>query len=218
MIQADSVHSTPPTNTSATTPQSSRRGFLVQAAGVVAGGAALGAGLPLPASPAATGLSSDAEADPIFAAIKAHLKAVAAHGEAVDPEMALEVSLPEDQRQSRITAWEEKIVETDDPRWPVALRARMEASNSMDNLAIDLLNIEPTTVAGIEALLRYFVDQEEGLFPEEASNDDGSDEAFGTCLVRHAADALGKIARPDCRTSILPKTAMQDRDDGGEDA
>jgi hypothetical protein len=53
MTQADPRHSTPPTNTSATNPSSSRRGFLVQAAGVAAGGAALGAGLPLPA-PAAT--------------------------------------------------------------------------------------------------------------------------------------------------------------------
>jgi hypothetical protein len=49
MAQADRVHSTPPTNTSATTPKSSRRSFLVQAAGVAAGGAAIGAGLPLPA-------------------------------------------------------------------------------------------------------------------------------------------------------------------------
>jgi hypothetical protein len=64
MTQADSVHSTPPTNTSATQPRSSRRAFLVQAAGVAAGGAALGAGLPLPA-PAAT-------PDPIFAAIERH--------------------------------------------------------------------------------------------------------------------------------------------------
>jgi hypothetical protein len=50
MAKADRVLSTPPTNTSATTPKSSRRGFLVQAAGVAAGGAAIGAGLPLPAA------------------------------------------------------------------------------------------------------------------------------------------------------------------------
>jgi hypothetical protein len=196
MTQADSVHSTPPTNTSAPTPKSSRRGFLVQAAGVAAGGAALGAGLPLPASPAATAQSSAAEADPIFAAIEAHRRAVAAHGEAVDTENALEVSLPDDQSQSRITVWEETIVETDDPRWPAAGRARMAASKSMDDLAIDLLNTEPATVAGIEALLRYFADQEQEIFPEEVSHDDGSEGTFGAYLVRHAADALRKIARP----------------------
>jgi hypothetical protein len=65
MTQADSVHSTPPTNTSAIPAQSSRRTFLAQAAG----GAALGAGLPLPA-PAAT-------PDPINAAIERHRAAYA---------------------------------------------------------------------------------------------------------------------------------------------
>jgi hypothetical protein len=61
MTQADRVLSTPPTNTSATIPQSSRRGFLVQAAGVAAGGAALGAGLPLPEVAAAPASTPDAE-------------------------------------------------------------------------------------------------------------------------------------------------------------
>jgi hypothetical protein len=41
MTQADSVYSTPPINTSANTPHSSRRGFLTQAAGVAAGSAVL---------------------------------------------------------------------------------------------------------------------------------------------------------------------------------
>jgi hypothetical protein len=64
----------------------------------------------------------------------------------------------------------------------------------MDDCAIDLVNIDPSTVAGIEALLRYFVDQEDGLFPDDVSNDDGSVETFGNCLIRHAAGAIGNIA------------------------
>jgi hypothetical protein len=63
----------------------------------------------------------------------------------------------------------------------------------MDDLAIDLLNVTPTTAAGIESLLRYFAHQEEALFPDEAIDDDGSTWAFGALLVRHAADALHKI-------------------------
>jgi hypothetical protein len=196
MAQADSVHSTPPTNTSAPTPQSSRRGFLVQAAGMAAAGAALGAGLPLPALPAATSQSSAAEADPIFAAIEAHRAAIAAHDQAVGIENSLEESLPDEQRRSRMKVWEKTIVETDDPSWIAAVQTRWEASESMDDLAINLLNTEPTTVAGIDALLRYFADQEEALFPEQVRNDDGSAETFGSYLVRHAADALRKIARP----------------------
>jgi hypothetical protein len=201
MIQADSVHSTPPTNTSATTPQPSRRGFLVQAAGVAAGGAALGAGLPLPALPAATAQSSAAEADPIFAAIEAHRAAIAAHDQAVGIENSLEESLPKEQRQSRMKVWEKTIVGTDDPSWIAAVQTRWEASESMDDLAIDVLNTEPTTAAGVDALLRYFAGQEKELFPYEVSHDDGSEGAFGAFLVRHAADALRKIARPDCRTA-----------------
>jgi hypothetical protein len=199
MPKADRVLSTPPTNTSATTSQSSRRGFLAQAAGVAVGGAALGAGLPLPASRAATAPSSDAEADPIIAAIKAHRKAVAAHSEAVGTEDALGASLPDSRQRSVLNVWREEIFETDDPRWIAAIRARWATSNSMDDLAIDLLNTEPTTVAGIEALLRYFADQEKEIFPYEVSHDDGSEGAFGSYLVRHAADALRKIARPECR-------------------
>jgi hypothetical protein len=182
------------TNTSATEPQSSRRGFLVQAMATAAGGAVLGAGLPLPASSSVTPQSLDAEADPIFAAIEAHRAAIAAHEQAVGIENSLEESLPDEQRQSRMKVWEKTIVGTDDPSWIAAVQTRWEASESMDDLAIDLLNIEPTTIAGIEALLRYFAGQEKELFPYEVSHDDGSVEAFGSYLVRHAADALHKIA------------------------
>jgi hypothetical protein len=194
MTQADSVHSTPPTNTSVPTPQSSRRGFLVQATAVAAAGAAIGASLPLPALSAATLQSCDAEVDPIFAAVEAHRRAVAAHGEAVDTEMALEESLPDDRRRSLITIWEEKIVETDDPRWIASERARRAAVDTVDDLAMNLVKIEPTTIAGIEALLRYFADNEDNIFPDGVDRDDGSEEVFGTYLARHAADALRKIA------------------------
>jgi hypothetical protein len=61
MTQAESMLSMPPTNTSVPTPQSSRRGFLVQAAAVAAGGAALGASLPLPARSGVTATNCDAE-------------------------------------------------------------------------------------------------------------------------------------------------------------
>jgi hypothetical protein len=73
MIPANHVHSTPPTNTSATEPQSSRHGCLVQTTGVAAAGAALGAGRPLHASSSVTPQSLNPEAGPIFAAIEAHV-------------------------------------------------------------------------------------------------------------------------------------------------
>ena len=132
--------------------------------------------------------------DPIFAAIEENRRTVKAFGEAVDLECALEASLPSDCRCSFIKAGDENIVESDDPAWLGALRARHEASNAMETSAIELLNTEPTTVAGVESLLRHFADQEEALFPDEVSDDDGSVEAFGVSLVRHVADSLRKIA------------------------
>jgi hypothetical protein len=194
MAKADGVHSTLPTNTSVLTPQSSRRGFLVQATVAAAAGAAIGVGLPLPALPVASAQSSGVEADPIFAAIEAHRRAVATHDETVGVESALEVGLPADQTRSRVRAWEETIVEGDDPRWVAAVRTRWNASELMDDAGIGLLNTEPATVAGVEALLRYFATQEDALFPEEVHDDDGSEETFRSCLLRHAADALRKIA------------------------
>ncbi len=75
MTQADSVHSTPPTNTSANNiVDPSRRGFLAQAAVVAAGGAALGMALPLPQSASALqGIS-----DPISALIVTNAAALPA--------------------------------------------------------------------------------------------------------------------------------------------
>jgi hypothetical protein len=64
MTQADRVNSTPTTNTSSN--NTSRRGFLTQAAAVTAGGAALGLALPWP------GLAAEAVPDPVYAVIDAH--------------------------------------------------------------------------------------------------------------------------------------------------
>ena len=73
MTQADSVLSTPPTNTSAITPKSSRRGFLTvaAAASIVSVGS-----LAAVAMPAST--TAQAGPDPIFAAIDAFHRADAA--------------------------------------------------------------------------------------------------------------------------------------------
>src|SRR5437762_823191 len=95
MAQADTT-----VNTSST-----RRRSLTQAAGAVT--------LPLP-----TGAEPlQRLPDPILAAIEKHRAAYAAHGDAVRRNFALEEELPKDRRQSDITVWETKIVETDDPRW-----------------------------------------------------------------------------------------------------
>ena len=85
--RADSVHSTPPTNTSANNiVDPSRRGFLVQAAVVAAGGAAIGMSLPLPVSAG----GAERVPDPIHAAIEAHKAVYADFWRAIDALCALE--------------------------------------------------------------------------------------------------------------------------------
>jgi hypothetical protein len=145
MTKADSVHSTPPINTSADTPQSSRRSFLAQAAGVAAGGAALGTGLPLPA-PAAT-------PDPIFAAIEHHRAAGIVWNAAVD----VRADFPEGYEPLTDEQWEQRdeLDETlDDAR-----EALVEAGAA-------LIDIAPTTAAGIVAAIRYIQKQtrDDGTF------------------------------------------------------
>src|SRR4030088_473833 len=60
------------------------------------------------------------EPDPIFAAIAAHRQAYTAIGADLRRHSALEEELPQEKRQTFIHAHEEKIIETDDPRWIAA--------------------------------------------------------------------------------------------------
>jgi hypothetical protein len=172
MIQADSVLSTPPTITSAINPSSSaetsRRGFLVQAAGVAAGGAALGAGLPLPAL-------TQGALDPILAAIETHKAVYRSLADAVHTHSDLEQLLPRDKRQSSIDAWEENIVATDDPRWINSEPALHAAYDTETDAAIELITVLPTTAAELLALFEYAIsaDRDGELWPTGLQSDDG---------------------------------------------
>jgi hypothetical protein len=108
--------------------------------------------------PAAAALTL--EADPIFAAIEAHRQAYTAIVADLRRHSALEEELPQEKRQTFIHAHEEKIIETDDPRWIAAERALSDGWNVIEDAGCDLVNIEPTSVAGVVALLHYVADQE----------------------------------------------------------
>jgi hypothetical protein len=141
MAQADSVHSTPPTNTSAIQAQSSRRTFLAQAAG----GAALGVGLPLPA-PAAT-------PDPIFAAIERHRAAGIVWDAAVDVRSVF----PEGPSPMTDEAWEQRETLDD---------AVGEARCALSKAGVDLIRTVPTTAGGIASAIAYIQRQmpDDGTF------------------------------------------------------
>lgn len=97
-------------------------------------------------------------ADPIFAAIDAHRSAVADFMAAVKAESRLEEALPRERRKSTITAYERTIVETDDPRWIESEIRIDQTGDAMEDAAIAILDIEPETLQGAAAALRYMVE------------------------------------------------------------
>jgi hypothetical protein len=126
MAKADSVHSTPPTNTPTT-----RRRFLSNAAGVAAGGTALA----LVAIPAAPAVGAPASAlDPVFALIAAHAKIVGTVN-------AIEAEINQAVEIDKQIALEEG--------------ALSEQSSAEMDLFLELTEAVPTTLAGVVALVTY---------------------------------------------------------------
>lgn len=151
-----------------------KRQFLTGAAGVAA--AAI---MSFPAGATAR--------DPIFDAIRQHREAMEAFSTAIFIGSDLEGELPPAKRRSSIDHWEEKIVETDDPRWIANERATRKASKRADDAAMGLLDLQPTSMAGVLALLTHFAETDEENFPE-------TDPTFGRALAAHVLQALRDIS------------------------
>lgn len=147
MTRADSVHSTSPTNTPIDT---TRRGFLGGTAAALTIGTAVNVAALAATRPAA------AVSDPIYAAIEAHKIAAAAreaeHARYVvfENELADNERLQRDRRHDDETRRGEEI-ET----------AINEASHMEEVAAYALLDIRPTTMAGLVALLTYAIDHDD---------------------------------------------------------
>jgi hypothetical protein len=125
---------------------------------------------------AAAGTAMGATTDPIFAAIENHKAAYSNACARVDEHSRLESILPRDKCKSNINAWEEKIAETDDPRWIENERAVMRSFEAETDAACVLVSICPTTIAGVIALLRYAnaADKDGEAWPRELMSDDGA--------------------------------------------
>jgi hypothetical protein len=142
MTQADSVLSTPPTNTSAINPvDPTRRGFITLAAGasiISVGSLAAVAAMPIAA---ALPTAAAATPDPAFAVIAEKLAADAAHGEAID-------------------AQDEAERDHEDGS-PVVQEAWQRCSD-----ACGVVNVADwrlaTTLAGVAAVLRFANEIEDG--------------------------------------------------------
>jgi hypothetical protein len=138
--------------------------------------------------------------DPIIALIEAHRRAYAEtcaayeRRNAVEDELVAGVRVPAGDAES-------------DPQWTAADDAAAEALAVQDDLALKLLETQPTTIAGAAALLTYYVDavataQPEVVFPEldgkgqpfESTSIDEPKRDFAYFIVRNVAAALSNIA------------------------
>jgi hypothetical protein len=133
--------------------------------------------------------------DPIIAAIEAHRRSYAETCAAHERRNAVEDEL--------MAAGEAES----DPQWIAADDAAGEALAAQDDLALKLLETQPTTIAGAAALLTYYVDavattQPEIVFPEldgkgrpfESKSIDVPRRDFAYFIVRNVAAALSKMA------------------------
>jgi hypothetical protein len=145
MTQADSVHSTPPTNTSATNPvDPTRRGFITLAAGasIISVGSLAAVAMPIAAAAPA---AEAATADPAFALIAEKLAADVAHGEAIDAQDDADVEHGFDSQ----AAWD--------------ANERCEAAcHAVKRVDWRLATTPPTTLAGVTAVLRFANEIEDG--------------------------------------------------------
>jgi hypothetical protein len=96
--------------------------------------------------------------DPIFAAIEAHKTAEVDIEAAIRVRCDLEKSLPKDRRKTFFCAGSQEIIPSDDPRWIAAQKREWGAFEAGDDRACDLLDIRPTTLAGVAALSQYAFD------------------------------------------------------------
>jgi hypothetical protein len=156
---------------------------------VAAGGAALTVATTI-AGPARAIQNSP---DPILEAIEAHKAARATWIANVYRHSDLERELPRDKRRSWVNIEEDKIFETDDPRWIECEREVMRTSDFETDAACALVSIIPTTQAGVVALLQYalLADTDGEGWPRELVSDDGTKErSWRYFLIENVTAAL----------------------------
>jgi hypothetical protein len=74
---------------------------------------------------------------------------------ACEQQEQLEQIIPNEVRKGGCCCFEVQIVETDDPRWTAANIHYNKVVIEVDNIAIQMLGVTPTTMAGVEAIVKY---------------------------------------------------------------
>ena len=139
---------------------------------VLAGAATLPA-LAIPA------IAMSAVADPIFAAIDRHKTAYAEFERVVHLEGQLRDTIPAERRTRYHVSdrYNAEMIANDDPTWSKHQDMWFASSEAADDRAMNLLNIAPTSMVGVAALLDYAAAFEKngaelfGEVTEEGSDD-----------------------------------------------
>lgn len=145
-----------------------------------------------------TSTSLAAKPDPIFAAIAAHQRAVAAYNGLCTQQDRLEAEIPSEKRKSRYGS-DDTMVDSDDPRW-IEFQKRLDTlSDAEVEAECELTNVTPTTLAGVIALLDYAVTVEKELgFRDIYFDPDDPTQKVGRSwyyfVNRNLADTLRSIA------------------------
>jgi hypothetical protein len=160
--------------------------------------------------------------DPIIAAVEAHRRACGKTRAAFEHQSVVENELV---AGARVPAGDAE----NDPQWIAANAAVGEALAVQDDLAVRLLETEPTTIAGAAALLTYYIDvvtttQPEVAFPEldgngrpfESKSIDEPRRDFSYFIIRNVAAALGNIARQQHGTGETTNRRLTSRVDAAE--
>jgi hypothetical protein len=193
MTRADRVLSTPPTNTPISQTHSdgpSRRRFLTQAAGVAAGGAALAMALPLPVSAG----PSERVPDPILAAIETHKAAQEVARDAVQLQSVFEDGLYANNRL------QDHLRLEDERRQGEKIDAAIKQAHDAEvAAACTLLNIDPTTLAGVVTLLAYARDHDDENYgmgwPTDLVAERDETRSWHYFLIANLAEVLPELVR-----------------------
>ena len=139
----------------------------------------------------------EGQVDPIFEAIDAHKAARAALEQVLNRSSALDRNLPANKCQSHITAWQEVIVASDDPRWIECERAVVKRMEEEGEAAQMLITILPTTMGGAVALLQYALsaDTDGERWPTSIETEEGEKRSWHHFLIGNLAEVLPALVK-----------------------
>jgi hypothetical protein len=171
-----------------------------------AGALALGASANTAAIVAAK--SAEADADPILAAIEVHREAWARFDRSVEEQSRLEGELNfDDRRWSPCYGEDLTPPPGTDPQWAAAVIEWHAAADAHDDACYGLINVHPTTIAGMVALIDHVVNHsieaDVESWPEHVSVDwdeEEDEQPFLVVLLNELSIALEAIAERSMRS------------------